>query len=249
MRLAFTKAIKVGKDLIIVIPALHLSLCFYYLYLYFASFGSNLALFSNPADIFSVSFFNIAPFYAGLIIQPLIVLIPVWNLEAPEDPSKIKPMTAFDKIMYCSLPAIGAIIAIVYLVETGFFPVSASFLATAMGMWWFAKVYLRRRRPMAHPLLIATLFALALLSFNAIRDGQRDRYGSPAEFKANAQCGDLKVLRTLGDEYLVVDPAGKRWLIDQTCKRRFLIGLPNPNYFPDSDVRELTHRVRRSWGL
>jgi hypothetical protein len=246
---AAKKYTDVLKDVVVLVPAIHLSLCFVYLYVYFASFGSSLALFTSPTDVFSVSFYNIAPFYAGILLQPLIMFVPLWNLEAEEEPSELKPIGVVSKVLYAIPVVWGFLVGLVYYSVTGFFPTFNFFLFAAMGTWWFARMHLRRKRPWRTPILIALFFALILLSFNAIKDGQRDRYYAVEEFKTVPRCGDVVVLRTLGDSFLALDQSGRRLIVDESCRTRFVIGGPRADFFPDNDLRQLAQRVRQKLGI
>jgi hypothetical protein len=237
------------KDVVILVPAIHLTLCFIYLYLYFAAFGTSLALFTSPTDVFSVSFLNIAPFYAGLVAQPIIMQIPVWHLEATEDRTKVKPLGAVGKTLFALPVVLGLIVGTAYYSVAGFFPTYNAILVIIMGMWWFAWSHLRIKRSWRTPVLITLFIAIALLSFNAIKDGQRDRYYALDQFKAAPRCGNVIVLRTLGDRFLALDNSGQRIIVDSTCKTEFVIGPSRPDFFPDNDWSELLRRTRRSLNL
>ncbi len=113
-----------AKELLIIIPAAHVFLCFTYLFFYDTSFGYGVWLFSSPTDVFSISFSDVAPGYIFLFLGILLghyVFSPV--VEKTADGSIGYKIPAYLKFGFWTAvvgSALGIIITISDLGQDGF---------------------------------------------------------------------------------------------------------------------------------
>lgn len=56
------------REFLLIVPGIHLLVCFCHMFFYNYSFGLGLSNFSSPTDAFSVSLFDIIPTYVGFAI-------------------------------------------------------------------------------------------------------------------------------------------------------------------------------------
>tara|TARA_R110000850_G_scaffold275400_1_gene414733 strand:- start:3290 stop:3700 length:411 start_codon:yes stop_codon:yes gene_type:complete len=60
------------KELSILVPAVHIMMCFTYLLFYYMSFGYGIHVFSSPADIFAISLGELLPNYVFLALGMVV---------------------------------------------------------------------------------------------------------------------------------------------------------------------------------
>jgi hypothetical protein len=243
---AFAAERAIAKDAVLIIPAVHLSVCFIYLCFYFIAFGGKVEAFSSAQDVFSLSFANIAPFYLGFAVPHL--LMAYFRGHAY---SKLPAGTEFERSpkfrvvasLICGLSVLLAIWGAAYLFVTGLVPMDLWGIGALLLVLLGSNLFANKRPALKRELVGAVVIGLAFLTYSAAKTGQRDRYAPAIEFSSSSACKDKRVLRALGDQFLAVDVKGLRAVIDRHCNTQFVIGYPTKPYFSDWDVVRLRNSL------
>lgn len=228
------------KEALIFIPAVHLFLCFSYLFFYELGFSGGIHNFASPTDAFSISLTALAPTYLSILIFiPLIVFndkigdrLSKGDLKNSVEGQRwyvvaflVLALTLFSLTVIIFLS--WSVYQIVKLVrEYGFLPFAAITIIVG-GISFSAFAIFARRISKARIMRVAMLaFFMTVISLlmSGLSDAQRDRY---VEFnwikKHTASCGDFAVIRPLSENFLAVAPDESRIVIDENCKLMFTL--------------------------
>jgi hypothetical protein len=228
------------KELLIIIPAAHIFLCFVYLFFYYSSFGYGIWLYSSPTDVFSVSFSRVAPGYlwlfAGMLVGHFVFSPTVTSVSSGELPG----VPLYFKFALWSAVA-GAIVfvvlAVIIWLRTGFlfFQLLTNPMALLVGYSWASWGRKLTSNLVTLNLSLALPMAIISIALAGLGDGQMDRSGRISEVGANRPtCNDLTVLRALSSNFLAVARDNSRVIIDQNCKVKFTL-FPAAKFIPRPD--------------
>jgi hypothetical protein len=228
------------KEALIFVPAVHLFLCFAYLFFYELGFAGGIHNFASPTDAFSISLNALAPTYISILIfLPIIVFndkigdrLFKSNFKNTIDVQRwyfvvliVLALTLFSSAVIIFL--VWSVYRIILLVrEYGFFPFAAITIIVG-GISFSVFAIVSRRISKARIMRVAMLaFFMTVISLvmSGLSDAQRDRY---VEFnwikKHTASCGNFAVIRPLSDNFLAVAPDESRIVINEACKLMFTL--------------------------
>jgi hypothetical protein len=220
------------KELLIVLPAAHLFLCFSYLFFYYSSFGYSVWIFASPADVFSVSFSDVAPAYVSITLG---IALAVALRPRPKDPPPTEDEATrkkFRLFLWVFGAAIGLLIiwclvlTVLYYSKNGFVLYIAVHTAIAVSLMVASAVW--GPRLISHPLgLDLALYAALVILLVAVRgleDGQRDRALAYKDVKdVFPRCKNTLVARPLGASYLAILPNNARVILGADCSVQFVL--------------------------
>jgi hypothetical protein len=215
------------KELLIVIPAAHIFLCFCYLFFYYSSFGHGIWTFSSPTDVFSVSFSDVAPGYIFLALG----MAAGYYAFAPRPNADRSGGSAprYLAVMFWVFVAGSAFMVLVALavwMRSGFlfFELLTGPMALLTGYAWGRWGRRFTGAALAHYLTLGIPLAIVSMAFRGLSDGQLDRAVIASDLSASSpRCGDKQVLRALASDFLAVGPDNSRLVIDRDCRTKFTL--------------------------
>lgn len=220
------------QNALVALPVAHLILASAYLYGYCFGFGSTIATFVSPGDIFITSIRNIAPMYALMGIVGVFTgrrEIGRWLTSEPPVPEHYGPPPMPPKMGGPVLATIRLIIlALAISVIAGsyltgqpidmllLFGVSASLLI--VGDWMF-----KLKNNHTTNVVMMSAFAIFGSTLFGMNGGQQDRFRSfETQARRNAACGDYVILRKFSDLYLAIGKNSRHRMIDgKDCSVKF----------------------------
>lgn len=215
-----------AKDLLVLIPALHLFCCFIYLFAYYWSFGHGLIYFASPSEVFSVSMSKVAPLYISLAVG---LAFGAWSYESEDEINQRYSETSA-KLVKSSRKWQSRLISIVVFI-TFLHGLLASFLSDYI--FWlnillpvflllpYVLGYFWPRQSSAWLLFRPTawLFVaiLAVFGFGLI-DGQlAAKIKVDLESEELSSCDEVLILKDVGDRFLAVDSDNNRVVVSENC--------------------------------
>lgn len=235
------------NGLLVALPVAHLIITSIYLFAYCVGFGSGLAIFASPGDVFATSISNLIPIYIAALIFPVATTIhrhKVWKHATAEDqiaalPSEeqreeatvqlVRKRSLMKRAVW--VVAVVALLAssLAYLLGD---TVEAR-LTTAPVMLVIA-IWLWERKPFGlygwrmDLMILAISFLLSAVS-TGIDHGQADRhYRFESQRFSHASCDGYVVLRRFSELYLAVGSEDRKLLIDKDCKPKLLVPTIRP---------------------
>jgi len=215
------------KELLIIIPAAHIFLCFCYLFFYYSSFGYGIWLYSSPTDVFSVSFSDVAPGYLALFAGMAVGQFAFYS--PPKMDGETAGIPLYTKIALWSIMTfivVSIALTIVTWFRSGFllYYLIMAPVALPVGLAWRRWGRNLTTNVTMLNIGIAASMAVVVMAFRGLGDGQTDRSGSIAEVGADKPtCSDKTVLRALSSNFLAAARDNSRVIIDQDCKVKFTL--------------------------
>jgi len=219
------------SGLLLILPFVHLCVCFLYLVVYFYFFGNHLSLFADAGDIFSVSFTEIAPVYYSLLYWITINEFDLESVAKPSEPPSRKQRKW----------KVGGVILVLYLTATiiaeynksGFVQIAMVWTITAIvaGLAYF--VFLKQSTKGRRDLFLVLFWILFSIVLAGASHAQQDRfYGYVDLVKDSPTCNGNVIINKFGTQYLVVRPDNSRWLADLNCKLAARVTPPPTHVYP-----------------
>jgi hypothetical protein len=224
------------KDLLFILPLIHVTFCFIFLEFYSLGFGSSIDAFFSPSDILHVSFKNIALGYLSLVfILPTACFIGlrVKNSRPASDKSaKTLPFTwqAMSLVFIHSLTlammlGLSVLFGIIFYRLTRDISVSSLVGGTIALVYAFLLGIYLRDTSKAFPVylsLVSLPFAAAAFS-GAITAEMESTETYETAKPHSATCGDFVIIRVVGDHYLAISRKNDWFLVDSQCDARFYL--------------------------
>lgn len=241
--------------MLIAIPALHLFICFFYLFFYQASFGRGLENFASPRDIFSVSISRIGIIYLASAIILLVIFLFNFGvrLERSNERMKARKVTSRRKLItvvimgtvILTAAALGPLsIYVVHYNRTGFHAYTLLYFPSVVFISIVNAIFFRRYGIASKWVPVAAIVVAVMLSIaiSGMNDAQEARAVNYEEERAEkASCGNFVVLLPVGDLFLAVGTDNARVLIDENCQPKFSLyqgyefrELVRPHLFADT---------------
>jgi len=203
---------------LLILPFLHLCVCFLYLSVYFTLFGHGLSVFADTGDVFSVSFTNIVPFYFSMLVGI------TGNSYIDFRGKEIEHLSRGCLIVGVIVPLVLLVIYWIALVineymKTGFILLWFVWFAALLCLINFIDFVLHKKDTRFKTRVFVIGWVLTSLVLTAAVRAQRDQYMDYTELVGSAPlCHDGAIVNKLGDQYLVVRPDNSRWLTDAKCQ-------------------------------
>ncbi|WP_109356410.1 hypothetical protein [Sphingorhabdus sp. EL138] len=234
------------KDLSILIPAIHIVMCFSYLLFYYMSFGYGIHIFSSPVDVFAISLGELLPIYIFLALGSVIgigqgKLFISFARDLTDDEiesigeSKLSRFLAVSKgnpHMFIALVGgsvfvlLALLSVIIFYARTGFLHFTFANIVLIFGWVVIDQFFVRRSglNKIQRELIFYGGFALIMTVSAGLHQGQMDRHLAYSQLESNnPKCEELIVLRSLSDRFLAVDKDNTRLIIDEECKPVFTL--------------------------
>ena len=220
------------KELVVIIPAIHIFCCFLYLFFFYRSFGAGLVIFASPAEVFTVSITKVAPVYISIVLGGLFGY---WSFETDqeiEDNNKPKAARVLKGVKRGQFWLIIIVSALAFLIGltasvigpyVHWYMMSFAFVLSSAFMLgkYGAELGLQSRTTLIFGFFAYSLLAIAI---NGLDDGQ-----SLAKIRIShtdhegAKCDEYIIVKDVADNFLAVDSAQNRVLVDQECELKFEI--------------------------
>lgn len=207
-----------GKaPLLVALPIIHLSICAVYLAVYFYLFGNHLSMFANPSDVFSVSFTEIAPFYATALYAVILRGYDFENQEKVGAPPKYM-LRIFLILQGVVLLYVIAVVISEYN-RSGYIVIGLVWISVFLISMMIMDLQFKDRTKGQRDIFIMVTLLVPSIFLTAAGNAQRDRFHDYEELIQNSPtCGPYAVVNKLGDQYLVVRKDNSRWLSDENCR-------------------------------
>lgn len=226
-----SKWLQSKASLLLVLPIAHLSICSVYLAVYFYLFGNNLSMFANAGDVFSVSFTDIAPFYAMVLYAILLRGYDFENTEKVGSPPKYF-LRAVMAIEVSILIYIVAVIISEYN-RSGYIVIELVWVCVFLVSVLILDLQFKDRTKGQRDIFLVVMLLGPAIFLSAAGHAQRDRFHDYQELIKNSPtCGSYAIVNRLGDQYLVVRNDNSRWLSDESCKLGAKVATPPVRTYP-----------------
>ena len=215
------------KDLLIIVPALHLFCCFLYLFCFYYSFGHGLIYFASPTEVFTVSIAEIAPVYVfgglGMILG--VVTRPQDNDDDSQKAVKRRPLSLWFWLIVL-IAALSFATGVIASILSGYifwdsFLIALVLVVSAIAGYLTAKYQVDQASTYA---VLAISGAILIVAIRGLDDGQ-----SLAKLRLDLDnlhaptCGEYHVVKDVADRFLSVDTEQNRVLIDSKCEASFIL--------------------------
>lgn len=219
-----------ARDLILLIPALHVFCCFFYLFFYYQSFGNGLIFLASPTEVFSVSLSELAPLYISLGAGLLLGLF-TFGTDPTQDQNrsqsgKEKPKHWFMSSLgvFAAFSMLVAILGAVASVSSGYIFWYVFAIPAALVISFLIGYFGAKRGNSYSEVLVAIIASTVLIAiaYNGLSDGQHyAKVKLSLSDRGFVTCGDVRILKDVGDNFLAVDEDHSRIIISSACEKLF----------------------------